>query len=162
MTINPKKFQFVPFAICLLIALAVGAIGSLFTFESVTNWYKTINKPSFTPPDAVFGPVWTTLFILMGIASYLVWKRRKMASGYAWAASIYFLQLFFNMLWSYLFFDQHQIGLAVIEVLVFLATIIINAFLFYRINKIAGLLLIPYIIWVAFASYLTYSIFILN
>jgi len=157
-----KKFQFFPFLICLLIALSAGAIGGLFTSQSVDIWYKTINKPSFTPPDAVFGPVWSTLFTMMGIASYLVWRRRKKVFGYSWALVVYILQLVLNIMWSFLFFYQHQLGLAVIEVGVFLLTIIINALIFYRISKVAGLLFIPYILWVGFASYLTYSIFILN
>jgi tryptophan-rich sensory protein len=98
----------------------------------------------------------------MGIASYLVWKRRKTTSIYSWAAGIYFLQLFLNLMWSYLFFNQQQVGFALVEIGVLLLTIIINAFVFYRINKAAGLLFIPYILWVSFASYLTYSIYILN
>jgi len=157
-----QKFQFFPFALCLLISLSAGAIGGLFTKESVGTWYKTINKPTFTPPDWLFSPVWISLFILMGMASYLVWRRRKMVSGYAWAVVIYYLQLVLNIMWSFLFFYQRQIGAAVIEIGVLLVTIIVNAFIFYRVSKVAGLLYIPYIIWVGFASYLTYSIFILN
>ena len=159
---STKKFQFLPFILCLIIPLAIGAIGGFFTFESVKTWYTTLNKPSFNPPNNIFGPVWTTLYILMGISSYLVWKRRKIVSGYQWAAAIYLLQLILNLMWSFLFFYQHQIGFALVEIGILLLTIIINAFLFYRINKSAGLLFIPYILWVSFASYLTYSIYILN
>ncbi len=162
MSIRTKKFQFFPFILSLLIPLSIGFIGSMFTRESVQTWYKTINKPDFNPPNEVFGPVWTSLFILMGIAAYLVWKKRKVVSGYSWAASVYFFQLFLNLMWSYLFFYKHQIGLALIEICIFLIVIIINAILFYRIEKIAGWLFVPYIMWVSFASYLTYSIFILN
>jgi len=157
-----KKFQFVPFVICLLIPLAIGAIGGFFTMESVKTWYTTLNKPSFNPPNGIFGPVWTSLYILMGIASYLVWRKREIVSGYSWAFRIYFVQLILNLLWSFLFFHQHQIGAALIEILVLLATIITNAFIFYRIDRVAGWLFLPYILWVSFASYLTYSIFILN
>ncbi|TKC10843.1 tryptophan-rich sensory protein [Pedobacter polaris] len=157
-----KKFEFLPFVIFLIIPLAIGAIGGFFTMESVKTWYTTLNKPTFNPPNWVFGPVWTTLYVLMGIASYLVWKQRSIVAGYKWAFGIYFLQLALNLMWSFLFFYQHQIGLALIEIGLLLVTIIINAFIFYRINKVAGLLFIPYILWVSFASYLTYSIFILN
>ena len=157
-----KKFQFLPFIICLLIPLTIGAIGGWLTFESVKTWYITLNKPSFNPPNGIFGPVWTTLYILMGISSYLVWKQRKYVTGYNWAVIIYILQLILNLMWSYLFFYQHQIGFALIEIGVLLLAIIINSFIFYRINKTAGLLFIPYILWVSFASYLTYSIYILN
>jgi benzodiazapine receptor len=157
-----RKFQFLPLIISLLISLSIGAIGGLLTRESVDTWYKTINKPSFTPPDNVFGPVWTSLFILMGIAAYLVWKKRKIVSGYSLAATVYGIQLFLNLLWSYLFFFKHQIGLALIEICIFLLVLLINAYLFYRINKTSGWLFLPYILWVSFATYLTYSIFILN
>jgi len=157
-----KKFQFLPFIICLLIPLAIGAIGSFFTFESVRTWYTTLNKPSFNPPNGIFGPVWTTLYILMGIASYRIWKRRKEVSGYQWAAVIYVIQLILNLMWSFLFFYQKHIALALVEIGILWLAIIATAFLFYRIDKLAGLLFIPYILWVSFASYLTYSIYILN
>jgi len=157
-----KKFQFLPFAVCLLIPLAIGAIGGFLTMESVKTWYTTLNKPSFNPPNGIFGPVWTSLYILMGISSYLVWKKRNIVSGYTWAAAIYFLQLVLNLMWSFLFFYQHQIGAALVEILILLLAIITNAFIFYRIDRVAGWLFLPYILWVGFASYLTYSIFILN
>lgn len=156
------KSKFPAFVICLLIPLIIGAIGGFFTMESVKTWYTTLNKPSFNPPNVVFGPVWTTLYILMGISSYLVWLKRKIVSGYSWAVTIYFVQLILNLMWSFLFFYHHQIGLALVEIIVLLVMIIITAFIFYRINRVAGLLFLPYILWVSFASYLTYSIFILN
>ncbi len=157
-----KKFQFVPFIICLLIPLIIGAIGGLLTMESVKTWYTTLSKPAFNPPNWIFGPVWTTLYILMGIASYLVWKKRKVVIGYAWAVGIYFLQLLLNLMWSFLFFYQHKIGSALVEIGILLIAIIVNAFVFYRISKVAAWLYLPYFLWVSFASYLTYSIFILN
>jgi benzodiazapine receptor len=157
-----KKFQLIPFFICLVIPLAIGVLGSFLTMESVKTWYTTLNKPTFNPPNQIFGPVWSTLYLLMGISSYVVWKRRKIVSGYNWAILVYVLQLLLNLMWSYLFFYEHRIGLSLIEIIILLITIICNAILFYRIKKIAGLLFIPYILWVSFASYLTYSIFILN
>ena len=162
MTTNTTKFQFLPFAICLIIPLAIGAVGSLLTMESVKTWYPTINKPGFNPPDQVFGPVWSTLYILMGISSYLVWKRRKIGPSYNLAISVYLLQLILNLGWSFLFFHQQQIGFALAEIFVLLAIIIANAIIFYKINKVAGWLFVPYILWVSFASYLNYSIYILN
>lgn len=162
MSVKNKKFQFIPFVICLIIPLAIGAIGGLLTMESVKTWYTTLNKPSFNPPNQIFGPVWSTLYVLMGISSYLVWKERKSFTGYKWAVGLYFLQLILNLMWSFLFFYQHQIGFALIEIIILLITIIATAVIFYRVNKAAGLLFIPYILWVSFASYLTYSIFILN
>jgi benzodiazapine receptor len=162
MSIRNKKFQFVPFVICLVIPLAIGAFGSLLTMESVKTWYTTLNKPSFNPPNEIFGPVWSSLYILMGISSYLVWKERKSFTGYKWAVGLYFSQLILNLMWSFLFFYQHQIGLALVEIIILLIAIISTAVVFYKVNKAAGLLFIPYILWVSFASYLTYSIFILN
>ena len=162
MSVRNKKFQFLPFIICLIIPLAIGAIGGFFTMESVKTWYTTLNKPSFNPPNEIFGPVWSTLYVLMGISSYLVWKERKSFIGYNWAVGLYFLQLILNLMWSFLFFYQHQIGIALVEIIILLITIIATAIIFYRVNKAAGLLFIPYILWVSFASYLTYSIFILN
>jgi len=162
MSVRNKKFQFLPFVICIIIPLAIGAIGGFFTMESVKTWYTTLNKPSFNPPNEIFGPVWSTLYVLMGISSYLVWKERKSFTGYSWAVGLYFLQLVLNLMWSFLFFNQHQIGFALVEIIILLITIIATAIIFYRINRAAGLLFIPYILWVSFASYLTYSIFMLN
>lgn len=156
------KFQILPFIVCIFVPLFIGFLGSMLTLDSVKTWYTTLNKPSFNPPNQVFGPVWTVLYILMGISFYLVWKKRKTAMGYLWAVGIYFLQLLLNLMWSYLFFYQHQIGFALIEIGLLLLTIIVNAFLFFRIDKTAGWLFLPYILWVSFASYLTYSISLLN
>jgi len=162
MTTEKSRFQFLPFVICIAIPICVGFVGSLLTMESVKTWYTTINKPSFNPPNGIFGPVWTSLFILMGIASYLVWKQRKTSSRYYTAAMLYLIQLVFNLGWSFLFFYQQQIGLALVEIIILLALIIATAINFYKINKVAGWLFVPYILWVSFASYLTYSIYILN
>jgi translocator protein len=157
-----QKFQFVPFIICLIIPLSIGALGGFFTMEAVKTWYTTLDKPSFNPPNYLFGPVWSTLYAIMGVASYLVWKKRKTAKNYKLAAGIYFIQLVLNLMWSFLFFYQQQIGLALIEIIILLVAIIVNSVLFYKINKVAGLLYIPYILWVSFASVLTYSIYMLN
>ena len=162
MSNRTKKFQFLPLFICILIPLIFGAIGGLLTAESVKTWYPTLTKPSFNPPNQIFGPVWSSLYIIIGISSYLIWQKRKIVAGYNWAVLIYFIQLVLNLMWSYLFFYQHQIGLALIEIGILWIAIVINGFIFYRINRAAGLLFIPYLLWVSFASYLTYSIFILN
>ncbi|RZL39246.1 MAG: tryptophan-rich sensory protein [Pedobacter sp.] len=162
MSTSNQKFQFIPFIICLIIPLSIGALGGFFTMEAVKTWYTTLNKPSFNPPNYLFGPVWSTLYAIMGIASYLVWKRRKTAKNYTLAASIYFIQLVLNLMWSFIFFYQQQIGLALIEIIFLLVAIIANSILFYKINKVAGLLYIPYIMWVSFATVLTYSIYMLN
>lgn len=162
MSNSVQKFQFIPFIICLIIPLSIGALGGFFTMEAVKTWYTTLNKPSFNPPNYLFGPVWSTLYAIMGIASYLIWKRRNVAKNYTLAASVYFIQLVLNLMWSFIFFYQQQIGLALIEIIILLVAIIANSIVFYRINKVAGLLYIPYIMWVSFATVLTYSIYMLN
>jgi tryptophan-rich sensory protein len=150
------------FLICISIPLLIGFIGSLFTMESVRTWYTTLNKPSFNPPNWIFGPVWTLLYVLMGIAAYRVWLKRKTAEWFHWAVVIYIVQLIFNLMWSFIFFYLHQIGFALIEIVLLLLLIIINAFIFYRFDKLAAWLLLPYFLWVSFATCLTYAIFVLN
>lgn len=156
--------RFKPFAFIINIAipLAMGAIGAWFTSQYVKTWYVTLNKPSFNPPNWVFAPVWTTLFILMGIAAYLVWLKREQVQYFARTVAIYLIQLVLNVMWSFLFFYAHEIGIALFEIIALLLAIIINAMVFYKIDKTAGLLFIPYILWVGFATILTYSIFSLN
>ena len=162
MTKKSSSATIITFLICLAIPLLIGFIGSQFTMESVKTWYLTINRPSFNPPNWVFAPVWTTLYVLMGIASFRVWQRRKTAEWFHWAVIIYFVQLIFNLMWSFIFFELHQIGFALVEIILLLLLIVINAFIFYRFDKLAAWLFLPYFLWVSFATYLTYSIFILN
>lgn len=128
----------------------------------IDGWYRTIQKPSFNPPPALFGPVWTTLYVLMGIASYLVWQRRKQIGFAQQATAIYVVQLLLNLAWTFIFFSFHEISLALADILLLLAAIIINAAVFYRVHKWAGLLFIPYILWVGFAAALNWVIFLLN
>ena len=144
--------------ISIAVTLAVGFIGSIFTTPSIATWYTTINKPSFNPPNWIFGPVWTCLFILMGISFYLIWQRRLTTK----ALAIFTLQLILNVLWSVLFFYLKSPSLAFIEIIFLWATILANIVIFYSISKTAGLLLVPYILWVSFASFLNYMIISLN
>ena len=156
------KFKPLAFIINIAITLSVGALGGRATAKSVQTWYPTLNKPSFNPPNWLFAPVWTSLYILIGIAAYLVWIRRDRIIHLPRTIAIYFIQLILNLAWSFIFFYLHEIGFALFEILILLAVIIINARMFYKINKWAGLIFIPYILWVSFASFLTYNIFILN
>ena len=162
MTTAKSKFQFFPFLINLAIPILIGVIGSLFTQQSVSTWYLTLDKPSFNPPSWVFGPVWTTIYIMIGISAYLVWKKRAQIAHVPRTAAIYFIQLVLNLLWSFLFFYAHKLGASVFEIVALLVAVIINARVFYKIDKTAGLLFIPYILWVSFATLLTYSIYNLN
>ncbi|KQR71396.1 TspO/MBR family protein [Pedobacter sp. Leaf176] len=156
------KFKPVAFIINIAITLGVGALGGLSTAKSVQTWYPTLNKPDFNPPNWLFAPVWISLYILIGIAAYLVWIRRDKIVHFPRTVAIYSIQLILNLAWSFIFFYLHEIGFALAEILGLLVIIIINALVFYKINKWAGLIFIPYILWVSFASFLTYNIFILN
>jgi benzodiazapine receptor len=156
------KFNPIAFVINIAIPLAIGAIGAFFTASSVKTWYVTLQKPSFNPPNAIFGPVWTILYIIIGIAAYLVWQKRNTIQKLPRTIAIYLIQLVLNLMWSFIFFYAHQIGVALFEIIFLLFVVIVNAITFYKIDKTAGLLFIPYILWVIFATVLTYNIFILN
>ncbi|MGN8057546.1 TspO/MBR family protein [Pedobacter sp. 22163] len=156
------KFKPLAFIVNIAITLGVGALGGWATAQSVKTWYPTLNKPSFNPPNWLFAPVWTTLYILIGIAAYLVWIRRDKIVHFPRTVAIYLIQLILNLGWSFIFFYLREVGFALAEIILLLIIIVINASMFYKINKWAGLIFIPYIIWVSFASFLTYNIFILN
>lgn len=153
---NPAKL-----IICLLIPLAAGAISGFATIENVGGWYATLNKPSFNPPNYLFAPVWTTLYILMGISSYLI-VRDHPQQVKGTAGSIYFLQLALNFAWSFLFFSFQQPGFALVEIIVLWLCILTMIVVFYRLHKTAGLLQIPYLLWVSFAAVLNASVYSLN
>jgi len=157
-----KRFQFLPFVINLLIPLFFGVLGGMITINAVKTWYPGIQKPSFNPPNWLFGPVWSTLFIIIGISAYLVWVKRDQIIHFPRTVAVYFIQLILNLAWSFLFFYNHLIGAALIEIIALLVVILINGIMFYKIDKTAGLLFIPYFLWVSFATFLTYNIFILN
>ncbi len=164
MLILNMLMKFNPLALLINIAIPIsfGAIGAFFTASSVSTWYPTLVKPSFTPSGELFGPVWTALYILIGIAAYRIWQRRSAIRQFPRTIAIYLIQLILNTLWSFIFFYAHQLGVAVFEVLFLLFVVIVNAVVFYRIDKTAGLLFIPYIVWVSFAAILTYNIYLLN
>ena len=156
------KFKPVAFIINIAITLGVGALGGWATAQSVKTWYPTLNKPSFNPPNWLFAPVWTTLYVLIGIAAYLVWIRRDKIVHFPRTVAIYLIQLILNLGWSFIFFYRHEVGFALAEIILLLIFIVINASMFYKINKWAGYIFIPYFLWVSFATFLTYNIFILN
>lgn len=145
---------------CILLSFVAGGIGSIFTAPAITNWYATLAKPSFNPPSWLFGPAWTTLYILMGIALFLVWESKKEHKKIAYTA--FFVQLVLNALWSIIFFGWHNLGLAFAEIILLWLTIVWTIVSFGKISKPAAYLLIPYILWVSFASALTFAIWRLN
>ncbi|MDN3588167.1 TspO/MBR family protein [Pedobacter aquatilis] len=156
------KFKPLAFIINIALTLSIGALGGLATAKSVQTWYPTLNKPSFNPPNWLFAPVWTSLYIIIGIAAYLVWVKRDKIEHFPRTVALYLIQLILNLSWSFIFFYLHEIGFALAEIIMLLIAIMANAITFYKIDKVAGLLFIPYILWVSFATFLTYNIFILN
>jgi tryptophan-rich sensory protein len=150
------------FLIAIIIPQIAGAIGSIFSFSSIPTWYTTLVRPSIAPPNWVFGPVWTTLFLLMGISSFIIYQKGINRPDVRRALYVFFIQLILNATWSILFFGLNDIGAALIEIVGLWVIILANIILFWRISKIAGYILIPYILWVSFASYLNYTFFILN
>jgi len=151
--------KLIPLILNLGIAYGVAFFGSLFTTPSIGNWYATLNKPSFNPPNYLFGPVWTLLFTLMAISAYLVWKKRRRVTT---ELKLYATQLGLNFLWSYLFFGLHRPELALFEIILLWIFIALTITGFYKVDKLAAYLLIPYILWVSFAAFLNYSIVTLN
>ena len=147
--------------ISIAIPLGIGALGSLFTTPEIDGWFRTLQKPSWNPPDWVFGPVWTVLYVLMGIAFFLVWKADRQ-TGKSTAVTLYVIQLVLNLGWSFVFFNRHAIGWAVAEIAVLWLFILLTIFSFARFHKAAAWLLVPYISWVSFAAILNYTIWQLN
>lgn len=154
----------------LFISLALpqlaGLIGSLFTTSSIPSWYATLQRPALSPPNWVFGPVWTTLFVLMGVAFYLVWKKWTILP---WskreqrqALFVFSAQLVLNTLWSIIFFGLQSPGGALIEIVFLWLAIVVTMYTFAKVSKPAAWLLVPYLLWVSFASYLNYAIWSLN
>lgn len=146
----------------------VGIIGALFTTPAIATWYATLTKPALGPPNWIFGPVWVTLYFLMGVAVFVVWSLyadapdgdvKKMRRN---ALIIFDVQLVLNVLWSILFFGLHSPFLAFLEIIVLWCMIFWTIISFYPISRVAAYLLVPYILWVSFAAYLNYALWVLN
>jgi tryptophan-rich sensory protein len=154
---------FVRLVVACGVSLAAGVIGSLaVTGQGFSSWYAAIQKPGFTPPGWVFGPVWTILYLLMGVAAFLVWQR-GLGSRPVRTALVWFLvQLALNAAWTPVFFGLHRIGLALLVIVLLWAVIVVTMYYFFRVSRPAGLLLVPYLLWVSFATVLNASIWHLN
>lgn len=148
--------------IAVIVCLAIGGLSGFATTDAISGWYATINKPSFNPPNWIFGPVWTLLYIMMGIAAGLVWKAGWERQDVKTALGIFTVQLLLNGLWSLIFFAWESPMWALVEILVLLAFIILTIIRFKPINATAAYLLIPYLLWVSFATVLNASIWWLN
>jgi benzodiazapine receptor len=145
-----------------VICMLAGLIGSLFTTPKIATWYAGLAKPSFTPPGWLFGPVWTLLYILMGIALYLVWRKGLAVSGVRTALAVFAAQLVLNAAWSYAFFGAESPLAGLVVIVALWAAIAISIALFAPLSRAAALLLVPYILWVSFASVLNASVYYLN
>lgn len=148
--------------ITISICLLVGFLSGISTADSISSWYSTIQKPLFNPPNWIFGPVWTFLYILMGIAAGTIWKSNSASEFKNKALLVFGAQLLVNGFWSILFFGLQNPLLAFIDIVILLALIVYTIKLFKPINKMASWLLIPYSLWVGFATILNISIVILN
>ena len=157
-----ERDKIVKLIAAILVCQLAGITGSFFTTPNIATWYASISKPAFTPPNWIFAPVWTTLFLLMGISLYLVWEKGFEKKEVKLAISVFGVQLVLNIVWSLLFFGLQNPFFAFIEIIVLWVVILINIILFYRISEKAGFLLVPYILWVSFAAFLNYSIWLLN
>lgn len=151
--------------VSIAIAQLAGVIGAMYTTAAVTGWYLTLARPVLNPPSWVFAPVWTLLYTLMGIAAYLVFKTKttKANRGYLeWGLTIYVVQLIMNVWWSILFFGQHRLFEATVEIAALWVVILATLIMFAKVKPLAGWLLLPYLGWVTFASYLSYAYWLLN
>ncbi len=167
-----KKSFIIKALILVTVCEIVGIIAGLATAEGVTSWFQTIEKPFFNPPGWLFAPVWTLLYFLMGLAAALVWHKGtdngkeqifEMGSDKVRIAlGLFGIQLILNFCWSFLFFKYHLLLIAFIEIITMLVFIVLTTIHFYRIHKLAGILMLPYILWVSFASVLNFSLWWLN
>jgi len=150
------------FLASILVCQGAGVLGSVFTAPAIPTWYADLKKPSFNPPDWVFAPVWTTLFLLMGISLYLVWSKETPGKSKKASVAAFAIQLALNSLWSFLFFGLHAPLFGLLEIVVLWFFILLTLFLFYRLSRLAAFLLLPYLLWVSFATVLNYALFALN
>lgn len=146
----------------ILLCELTGIVSAIFTTNAIPTWYVTLNKPFFSPPNWLFGPVWTLLYALMGISFYLIWiqgwKKKKVQK----AGKVFFIQLALNFFWSLLFFGLHSPLLGLLNIIPLWVFIVFTIKQFYPLSKLAAYLLIPYLLWVSFASILNTALFLLN
>jgi translocator protein len=148
--------------VSVLICFLAGGIGTIFTSSAIPTWYASLNKPPFSPPNWIFAPVWTTLYLLMGIALYLIWKKGLKTKKVRDAVYVFVIQLVLNAAWSPIFFGAHNILLALLIIVIVWIYILKTIRLFAKINSTASYLLYPYLAWVSFATILNFSVWFLN
>lgn len=153
--------KILPYILIPLAVIITSFVGSKITSIGM-DWYKTITIPSWTPPGFVIGIIWTVIFILTTISAIIYWNKVPIGNVFYWILGFFIVNLLLNVLWSLLFFGLHYLGLAIIEALVLDLSVIVIMVLLYPFSKLAAFLLLPYAVWTAFASYLTYSVWFLN
>lgn len=158
---KPASVRWIGLILFLAASYAAAAIGSAFTVPAVDPWYQELVRPSWTPPDWIFGPVWTVLYATIGISAWLVWLEGGLRGARA-AMSVYAVQLVLNALWSVLFFGLRRPDLALIDIVLLWVSIVATVVLFWRKRAVAGWLLVPYLAWVSFAAALNFAIWQLN
>ena len=159
--VRPSRRDLIGLAAFVALCLLVSGLGGAITATSVSTWYQELEKPAFNPPDWIFAPVWTLLYLCMAVAAWRVWRKGTTAASRR-ALMVFAVQLGLNLGWSFLFFGLRRIDLALAEIFVLLAAIAVNTVLLWRLDKTAGLLFMPYFAWVAFACLLTASLWRLN
>lgn len=145
----------------ILICEGVGFLGTIFTIPSISTWYMTLNKAPFNPPPWIFGPAWTTLYFLMGLSLFLV-LQKKLKKQKNFLIILFSTQLFLNFLWSVIFFGMHLPQIALLEIIFLWVSIALLIIDFWKFSKPAAILLVPYILWVSFASILNLFVVLLN
>ncbi len=154
--------QSIKLAASVVLCLLAGFVGSIFTTPKIDGWYASIHRPSFTPPGWLFGPVWTLLYVLMGIALYLVWRKGLAAKGVKIALAVFLVQLALNALWSFAFFGAESPLAGLVVIVALWGMIAASIAAFAPVSRAAAALLVPYILWVSFATILNASIYLLN
>jgi len=157
-----KSGDIVRLVLSLAAALAAGAVGAFATGSAAPTWYRSLKKPSFNPPDWLFGPAWAALYLLMGVAAFLVWRTGFGAPGVKLALAVFLIQLILNALWSVFFFGLRSLLAGLVGIVALWLAIVATIVLFLRISTAAGILLLPYICWVTFATALNAAILSLN
>ena len=153
--------RWIGLALFVVVCLGAGGLGAIATTPEIDGWYTTIEKPTWNPPDDVFGPVWTTLFLMMAIAGWFVWQRAGVRDA-AMALTLFGVQLVLNVAWSWIFFAAHLPGWAFVEIIILWLAILATTVAFFRSSRSAGWLMLPYLAWVSFASMLNFAIWRMN
>ena len=156
-----KKSKFFKLIVSLALPLAIGSIAGIYTSAGTSGWLDTLNSPSFRPPNWLFGPVWTVLYLLMGFSLFLIWEHKE-SKQRNMAITVFFVQLTFNFFWSFIFFYFYMIGYALIEIILLWISIVTMITLFYKIKPMAAYINIPYLLWVTFATILNGGFYFLN